>query len=185
MSTKKSSNGAPSWLLIEGDNLYLNTAKMAEILGISERTLRDWETKRCPKAKRGWWDPKEVIKWRTATQSGADTKNLVALKLEAEIEFKEEKIREQKLKNSVLEGQFYDKDDVAIAWATREAVMKSLIRELPKQLATEFSDEDVARKILQKSEKHIRNLIEAFCKPHNYGVSEFDELDGENDEEDQ
>ena len=45
----------------------VSTAFLAEIFGVTNKTLSEWEKKGCPKIQRGYWCPADVLKWRDST----------------------------------------------------------------------------------------------------------------------
>ena len=55
----------------------IQTALLAELFGVTQKTLASWAKDGCPKADRGWWALQDVIAWRIdGTGADADLENM-------------------------------------------------------------------------------------------------------------
>lgn len=89
------------WYQITADDrLLLSTSRTATVMGVSAKTLGEWERAGCPKEKRGWYDMAEVVRWRREQRAPAASGSREARKTEADIRYKAAKaaIAEQDLK---------------------------------------------------------------------------------------
>lgn len=82
------------------DRLLLTTSKTAAVMGVSAKTIGEWERAGCPKEKRGWYDLAAVISWKNEQRAPAVNGSREARKTEADIRYKAAKaaIAEQDLK---------------------------------------------------------------------------------------
>ena len=78
----------------------MSTSKAALMMGVSTKTLGEWERAGCPKEKRGWYDLAAVISWKREQKTPAANGTREARKTEADIRYKAAKaaIAEQDLK---------------------------------------------------------------------------------------
>lgn len=59
------------WYQITADDrLLLSTSKAALMMGVSTKTLGEWERAGCPKERRGWYDLAAVISWKREPVGG-------------------------------------------------------------------------------------------------------------------
>jgi hypothetical protein len=58
--------------IIDGE-ICVCTEELCAKMGISRKTLSDWEQKGCPKSARGWWPIWNILKWRGLTSGGIKT----------------------------------------------------------------------------------------------------------------
>lgn len=89
------------WYQITADDrLLLSTSRTATVMGVSTKTLGEWERAGCPKEKRGWYDVAAVAKWKREQRAPAVSGSREARKTEADIRYKAAKaaIAEQDLK---------------------------------------------------------------------------------------
>ena len=55
----------------------IQTALLAELFGVTQKTLASWAKDGCPKADRGWWALQDVIAWRlNGTEADEDLENM-------------------------------------------------------------------------------------------------------------
>ena len=91
----------------------VSTAFLAEIFGVTNKTLSEWEKKGCPKIQRGYWCPADVLKWRDSTahetKEDPDTLPPAQRKLHWDAECKKAQTEAQQFKNAVLRGDYLDK----------------------------------------------------------------------------
>lgn len=77
------------WYQITADDrLLLSTSKAALMMGVSTKTLGEWERAGCPKEKRGWYDLAAVISWKREQKTPAANGTREARKTEADIRYK-------------------------------------------------------------------------------------------------
>lgn len=68
----------------DDDRILLSTSKLAEVMGVSIKTIGVWEQKGLSKERRGWWDIAKAIAWR----NGQNGPPVIANKMEAETRLK-------------------------------------------------------------------------------------------------
>lgn len=66
------------------ERILLSTSKLAEIMGVSIKTIGVWEQKGLTKEKRGWWDIAKAIAWR----NGQNGPSVIADRMEADTRLK-------------------------------------------------------------------------------------------------
>lgn len=97
--------------------MLVTTARLCELLEITDKTTTNWKRSGCPQHSRGWWDVKEVLKWRgqiSTTEDAATKKgrNLQQEKLEWEVEYKKQQTELTRMKNDIAEGKYIERDFV-------------------------------------------------------------------------
>lgn len=84
------------------ERILLSTSKLAEVMGVSIKTIGVWEQKGLTKEKRGWWDIAKAIAWR----NGQNGPSVIADRMEADTRLKMAKAAmaeaELRLKNGEL-----------------------------------------------------------------------------------
>lgn len=66
------------------ERILLSTSKLAEVMGVSIKTIGVWEQKGLTKEKRGWWDIAKAIAWR----NGQNGPSVIADRMEADTRLK-------------------------------------------------------------------------------------------------
>lgn len=137
--------------------MVLNTNQIAEIFGVTKRTVAYWGEKGCPQRGRNAWDISEVIQWWAdniyVSERGDSAESLDARerlwKAKAEIE----EIKADLLKNKVA---YIDDFVKAMTWRVNELTtgLTMLALRLSHNIAAECSKDDDnlevrVRKILQ------------------------------------
>ena len=154
---------------IENNIILLSSIRCASFFDVSPKTLLEWKKAGCPQAKRGWWNPEEVYRWRCGLtedkESGGD--NWQAVKLKAEAEYRTAKAAQEKIRLGELQGQFISREQMAQAWASRLTVFRvnvfGWIHSLPPLLSG-LSKKDLARTL----EDEIYSLWDGFAREGPY-----------------
>lgn len=128
---------------IEDDKIIVRTRALANLLDVSDRNFTDWKREGLTQYKRGWWDLKNVLKWRGNIYN-ADTEETKAVdlqqkKLEAEVAFKQAQAELTKMKNDIAGGKYVERDLVEIELARFFLVFKKSALHIPRKLAGHLS----------------------------------------------
>ena len=130
--------------------LFITTAGLCAAFGIVQSATAKWRAAGCPQAERGWWDLRAVMEWREKRyldNADFDAEELARRQTLAETVYREERARRQKLEADALEEKLLTREDVAQAWASRVAEVRSALASLPRR---------VARDLLGRTEAEIR-----------------------------
>jgi hypothetical protein len=124
----------------------LNTAVMADVLGIEQRTLQEWSTRECPKEARGWWSIKDVLTWRglltpggLKTDEQAEEVSISHKKLTAEATLKDIKAKEAQLKLSIVQDEYISKEEITAELQRFFVVIKRSMLGYSRMIGTEIS----------------------------------------------
>ena len=129
------------------------TSFLAEIFGVSTKTLAAWAKDGCPKAERGWWPVKEVIAWRIqGSRESADLEkmSLKERKLYWEGNLKKAQTENREFENGVKRGDYIEKQAVADELAALFVAFKQAVLLLPRKigiLASASVEMDLAKEI--------------------------------------
>ena len=129
------------------------TSFLAEIFGVSTKTLAAWAKDGCPKAERGWWPVKEVIAWRIqGSRESADLEkmSLKERKLYWEGNLKKAQTENREFENGVKRGDYIEKQAVADELAAFFVAFKQAVLLLPRKigiLASASVEMDLAKEI--------------------------------------
>lgn len=129
------------------------TSFLAEIFGVSTKTLAAWAKDGCPKAERGWWPVQEVIAWRMqGSRESADLEkmSLKERKLYWEGNLKKAQTENREFENGVKRGDYIEKQAVADELAAFFVAFKQAVLLLPRKigiLASASVEMDVAKEI--------------------------------------
>lgn len=144
--------------------IFMTTAAITEILGITQQTLSLWKSQGCPQEARGWWSIRDVLIWKgllTAsgprTEDEAERISWAQKKIEAEAKLKEQKAEEAEFKNAIIRGEYIRKDEVTAELQRFFVVLKRSMLGYSRRIATELAayvDSVTARRI----EKMITEL---------------------------
>jgi len=161
----KTVSNKPRWLKIDGEKFYLNSEKTAEFFDVSPRTLLNWEEQGAPKESTGWWDLKAVLEWREARGEGNQDS---ARKLKAEADRLEEQVYKLRLENEIKLSNYMPKADLEEEWSRRVTEVNLGLRIVPKKLAGEISDPDIAIVIEQRATELIYEILEQYARDGAY-----------------
>jgi phage terminase Nu1 subunit (DNA packaging protein) len=127
----------------------ISTTQLAEVFGVTDRAVRLWVEKGCPKAGRGKWNLSEVLPWwlENIYKAEEDTEALA----EAKLEYWQAKGRVEKVKADVAEKSVMKIEDFKDAWAWRVSEMSNGLGAIPLR---------VASLLVGKSEKEIKAILE-------------------------
>lgn len=123
----------------EDGKLLISSAKLLELLDIkSDKTLTNWRKAGCPQHSRGWWELKEVLRWRGQIQSeDAATKsgvNLQQEKLKWEVAYKEAQTEFTRMKNDIADGKYIEREFVEAELSRFFLVFKKSTAALARKL---------------------------------------------------
>lgn len=134
----------------------LTTQELCDQLGISRKTLSEWEEKGCPKSGRGWWPLWDVLRWRGMIGNGVKSEDdvtemtLQQKKLKYEAEYKKQKADEAAFENAVARGEYILKEEVTAELQRFFVVLKRSMLGFSRKVANElgsFVDTVTARRI--------------------------------------
>lgn len=125
------------------DQIIISTKQLIKLLDISDRTLTDWKRSGLTQHSRGWWDLKQVLKWRgqiyNADSEVSKSMTLQQKKLEVEVAFKEAQGELIRLKTDLANGKYLDKVLVETELSRFFLIFKKSAMTLPRKLAGEIS----------------------------------------------
>lgn len=124
--------------------LLVTTARLCDLLEITDKTTTNWKRSGCPQHSRGWWDIKDVLKWRgqISTSDDAATKkgrNLQQEKLEWEVEYKKQQAELTRMKNDIADGKYIERDFVEAELSRFFLVFKKSAAALTRKLGNVIS----------------------------------------------
>ncbi len=130
--------------------MIVSTRQIAEIFSITDRGVRLWSDKGCPKAGHGKWDVRDVLLWwlENLYQSDSDSEELA----QAKLEYWQAKARTEKVKADLAEGASMEVKDFKQAWVWRVSEMSNGLGALPLRLSPLLAG---------KSEKDIKKILES------------------------
>lgn len=120
--------------------LLVSSARLLELLDIkSDKTLTNWKKSGCPQHSRGWWDIKEVLKWRGQISVGEDAAskkglNLQQEKLKWEVEYKQAQTENTRMKNDIADGKYIEREFVEAELSRFFMVFKKSTSALARKL---------------------------------------------------
>ena len=169
------------------------TSFLAEIFGVSTKTLAAWAKDGCPKAERGWWPVKEVIAWRIqGSRESADLEklSLKERKLYWEGNLKKAQTENREFENGVKRGDYIEKQAVADELAAFFVAFKQAVLLLPRKigiLASASVEMDLAKEIEHEVSEVIYDALAEWSQGKLSGLDagEFEnaEAAGKNDGE--
>lgn len=129
--------------------MIISTFQVAELFGVTERAVRKWGSRGCPRAGHGKWDLREVLNWwlENIYQAGEDNEAAQ----QAKTEYWQAKARVEKVKADVAEQSVVKIETFKKAWAWRVAEISNGLGGLPMRLAP---------LVANKSELEVRGIIE-------------------------
>jgi len=142
----------------------ITTDELCNNLGISRKTLSEWEEKGCPKAARGWWPLWDVLKWRGVIGAGVKTEedvesmSLYMKKLKYEADYKKEKAEEAAFENAIARGEYISKSTIISELQRFLVVLKRSMLAFSRKIGNEvgsYVDDMTARKI----EKMVEGVV--------------------------
>jgi phage terminase Nu1 subunit (DNA packaging protein) len=146
------------------DKFCVTTKELCAQLGVSRKTLAEWESKGCPKAARGWWPLWDMLRWRGLIGGGrvmdegeAEESSLLMKKLKYEAELKKQKAEEATLENAIARREYIRKEEITAELQRFFVVLKRSMLGYSRRIATElgaYVDVVTARRI----EKMITEL---------------------------
>ncbi|UED76088.1 hypothetical protein [Brevibacillus sp. DP1.3A] len=149
--------------VIEG-KLCLSSTAICEVLDIHRNTLQNYTKAGLPKVKTGWFDLREVIRWRAeregAKASGEDESH-AQMKLRYEAELKREQAAAATLKNAIANGEYVKRDDVVSElqrfFVTLRRSMQGYSRKVAMEIAP-YVDPDQVR-IIEQNITDATNVV--------------------------
>ena len=151
--------------LDEDENLYVSTEMICKLFDVSRAALKKWKDQGCPQAKRGWFDLREVLKWKGENSTGKidKTTSTQEKKLFYEAKYKEEQVRRIELKNSIAEGAYLSREEAEIELKRLLVVLKTSLTGLGNTLSNEVSlhvNTDIARQLDKGIKDSINDALE-------------------------
>jgi hypothetical protein len=130
--------------------MIIATAQLSELFSITDRAVRLWSDKGCPKAGHGKWDLKVVFNWwlENIYQAEEDGEALA----EAKLEYWQAKARTETVKADIAEDSVMVIKDFKDAWLWRVSEMSSGLGSLPMRLAP---------LVTGKTESEVRKVLDA------------------------
>lgn len=156
------------WFREIDGNLCISTEGLSHIMDVTKAAVLRWGQQGCPKAKRGWWPLRDVLKWRglASTTGGSDReKTLMQRKLEAEVALKEAQGELTKLKNDITAGRYLEVEYVEAELKRFFIVFKRSVNALPRRLAgiaARFLDTVETRRIEKDASDMLNGVLEQF-----------------------
>lgn len=146
--------------LDEENNLLVSTEMICKLFDVSRAALKKWRDGGCPQIQRGWFDLREVLKWKGENSSGKIDKNTSSRekKLYYEAKYKEEQVRRIELKNAIAEGAYLSREEAESELKRLLVVLKTSLVGLGNAISTEVSlhvDSETARLL----DKNIQDTI--------------------------
>lgn len=143
------------------------TAFLAEIFGVTTKTLASWAKDGCPKADRGWWPIKEVIAWRCDGASPGKDQDLSHLSLREqkiywETALKKEQTHAKAFRNGVEQKEYLEVQEVSQLLTAFFAAFKQAALGLPRKigiLAAQYTERDEAKAIEREAMEVIRDAL--------------------------
>lgn len=146
----------------------LTVPRKAAACKVSEKTLRDWWARGCPKDA----SVEETLAWRdehipprvggpgsrSVGEDDGDDENLQIQRLKAEIHKLKQDGRGKELKNDVFEGKLVPLDDVLSQVSELVLRVKHRLESVPDEVAPEFSP-DVRGKVVELLKEKIFLLL--------------------------
>lgn len=137
--------------------MLVTTTQLAEIFSVTDRAVRLWADKGCPKSGHGKWDLKDVLSWwlENIYRAEEDGEELAAAKLE----YWQSKARNETVKANIAESSVMLVKDFKDAWMWRVSEMSSGLGAIPMRVAPLIAGktEMEARKVLEKAMWEIRD----------------------------
>lgn len=129
--------------------LIVKTQEVADFYEVSERTIRKWEDKGCPKKGHGNWDLKAVNAWWlenifSLKNDGDDIKNV-------QLEYWRAKTRSENVKANIAEERVMAKESFVKAWTWRVNELANGLRSWVMRLSPLLA---------MKQETEVRSIID-------------------------
>lgn len=156
----------PVWIKFDGDDLVLNTTAMCRLLDVTKMSLSKWASIGCPKEKRGWWKPRDVLLWRKGQFGDDDPENadVSKQKTKQDARWKKARADREELMVGVLSGQYVPTDAVISGWCDRIVEVKQSLLALPGVIAAECAGQDETT-IQQIIYREVQSVLAAFARP--------------------
>lgn len=141
-----------------------STSFITDLLEIDRSTLSRWAKDGCPQVALGWWNLKDVLKWKgLVSGSGLKTPedikklSLNEQKLESEIQFKKAQAETSQLKNAIAKGEYIPKQEIVSELQRLLIVLKKSMEGYSSKIAAELSN-IVSQQEARRIERLITNL---------------------------
>ena len=137
--------------------LVTTTTQLAELFSVTDRAVRLWSDKGCPKAGHGKWHLKDVLNWwlENIYRAEEDGEELAAAKLE----YWQSKAKNETVKANIAEKSVMLVKDFKEAWMWRVSEMSNGLGSLPMRVSPLVAEKSEleARKILTDEIWKIRD----------------------------
>jgi hypothetical protein len=144
----------------------VTSAFAADVFGVTAKTLSAWADEGCPKAGRGYWDLREVMRWRLERSggngSGDEGKNWYKNKIMWDARLKEAQCETQNLKNAVLKGEYIRIDEAQAELESFFVTLKQAVLGLPKAVGifcSAYLSREAAREIETDLKAGLTNAL--------------------------
>jgi phage terminase Nu1 subunit (DNA packaging protein) len=129
--------------------MIVKTTDLAELFDVTDRAIRLWAKRGCPKLGHGTWDMKAVFQWwiENVYHEGADSEALALAKQK----YWESKARSEKVKADLAEDAVMSIDELKKAWAWRIGQVSTGLGQIPLRLAP---------LVVGKTEMEIRGILD-------------------------
>lgn len=151
---------------VDGE-VIVKTSELCELLEISDRSLTDWKREGLTQHSRGWWNLKEVLKFRgqiyNADSEVTKSTSLQNKKLLAEVEYKEAQSELARIRADIANGRYIDKEVIESELSRFFLVFKKSVMSLSRKLGGEIAayvEPMEARKIEQVLTETLNDALE-------------------------
>lgn len=138
-----------------------STSFITDLLEIDRSTLSRWKNDGCPQIALGWWDLKEVLKWKgLISGSGIKTPeeierlSLNEQKLKSEVKYKQAQSEAFELKNAIAKGEYIPKQEIVTELQRFFTILKRSMQGYSRKVAAEL-----AHLVSQSEARRIERLI--------------------------
>lgn len=149
--------------MIDG-RICLSSAALCDVLGIHRNTLQNYTKQGLPKIQTGWFDLREIIRWKSEQEGAKGTEegeSLAQLKLRYEAELKKEQAEAATLKNAIAKGEYIRRDDVVSElqrfFVTLRRSMAGFSRKVAMEVAPYIEPEQV--RIIEQNITDTTNTV--------------------------
>lgn len=130
--------------------MITGTAELADLFGVTKKTIAEWHLKGMPKVKHGKWDLKQVFHWylENIHKAEADTQELAEVKLA----YWQAKTENEQAKADLAKKRTILVDDIVKAWTWRIQEVGNGLASIPMR---------VAPMLAHRPEKEVASILES------------------------
>lgn len=160
-----------------GDDIIVTTGEILSILGTTRKTLTKWTQAGCPgRIDYGKWSLAKTLQWRwppEQAESELEKKDLEFRKLQADVEFRENRLARIRKENEILADQYYKKSDVEEAWQWRVESLEKALEGFVKDVVATIRES--AKKDIPGLEDIVEKSVRGFLT--NYARGDGTDID--------